>query len=210
MNLSPRELTWPAAPTIVDVSMRRLPLWLALAAVSAPAIASARPASKGAYAEVGLGADATIGDATDWAAPGPALALRVGYDLVSWFSLGIAAAASTHEATVPPPPDGEYLQFYRARADGRLTARLDRIALYAEGGAGAAMISSNVLGKVGVTDPGERFSIQFAGGAGLEYQLQNRHYAVGLGAEYWMLPQFASLQGVEARLFLRYTYGGAR
>ena len=190
--------------------MRRLLLSIALAAVTVPAIAEARPASKGVYAEAGLGADVVIGTAQDWAAPGPALALRVGYDLWSFLSLGIAAGASTHEATVPPPPEGEYLQFYRARADGRLTARIDSIALYAEGGAGVAMISSNVLGKVGITDPGERFSPMFSGGAGVEYQLQNRHYAFGVGAEYWIMPGFDSVQGIEARLFLRYTYGGAR
>ena len=146
----------------------------------------------------------------DWTQPGPALALRVGYDLFSWFSVGVAADASTHEATVPAPPTGEYVQLYRARADARLTARLNMIALYAEGGAGAAMLSSNVLAKVGVQDPSERFSVLFAGGGGLEYQLQNRHYAVGLGGEYWMAPGFDALSGVEVRLFLRYTYGGAR
>ena len=190
--------------------MGRLSLTIALLTLGAPAIASARPASKGVYAEAGMGADVVVGTAQDWAAPGPALALRVGYDLFSWFSLGVAASASTHEATVPPPPEGEYLQLYRARADGRLTARLDRLALYAEGGAGGAMISSNILGKVGVTDPGERFTVMFAGGGGFEYQLQNRHYAFGLGAEYWVMPGFDSLQGVEAKVFLRYTYGGAR
>lgn len=203
-------MTATAGPTIVCGFMRRAPLVLAAVVLAAPAIALARPASKGVYAEAGGGADVAIGKAKDWVAPGPALSLRLGYDLFSWFSLGVAASASTHEATVPPPPEGEYVQLYRARADGRLTARLDALALYAEGGAGAAMLSSNVLGKVGVTDPGERFALQFAGGAGLEYQLQNRHYAFGVGAEYWVIPEFASLQGVEARVFLRYTYGGAR
>jgi len=205
-------LTPTAPPTIVEPSMRRLLVTIAMGAtaVASTTIATARPAARGVYAEAGLGADVLIGDAQHWAAPGPALALRIGYDLWSFLSLGIAAGASTHEATVPPPPEGEYLQLYRARADGRLTARVNALALYAEGGAGAAMISSNVLGKVGVTDPGERFSIMFSGGAGLEYQLQNRHYALGLGGEYWVMPGFDSLQGIEARLFLRYTYGGAR
>lgn len=186
--------------------MRLAVLLLATTATAA----HARPASRGVYTEAGLGADVVIGEARPWAAPGPALALRAGYDLWSWLSLGVAAAASTHEATVPPPPEGEYLQLYRARADARLTVRLDALALYAEGGAGGAMISSNVLARVGVTDPGERFSPLLAGGGGLEYQLQNRHYALGVGAEYWVAPGFASLQGVEARVFLRYTYGGAR
>ena len=70
-------------------------------------------------------------------------------------------AASSHEATVPPPPEGEWFQLYRGGGDACLRVRFDRLALFVEGGAGVAMISSNVLGKVMITDPGERFSIAF-------------------------------------------------
>ncbi|MEZ4404302.1 MAG: hypothetical protein R3B06_30055 [Kofleriaceae bacterium] len=183
---------------------------LAVVVVLVPSLAAARPAARGVSAEAGLGAGGVIGADAAWVQPGPALTLRVGYDLWSWLTVGVAAAASTHEATVPAPPVGEYLQLYRGRADARLTARLDAVALYLEGGAGAAMMSSNVLAKVGVVEPGQRFSPVLAGGGGLEYQLQNRHYAVGLGGEYWVAPSFTGLQGVEVRAFLRYTYGGSR
>jgi hypothetical protein len=140
------------------------------------------------------------------AALGPSLDLRLGRDLFSWLSIGIVAAASNHEATVPPPPDGQYFQLYRGGAELRVGGRFDRLALYAEGGAGAAMISTNVLGKVGITDPGERFSIAFSAGGGAEYQLENRHYALGLGADAFVLPQFATLKALDIRFFLRYTY----
>lgn len=202
------DLTATMVPTTIR-QMRRAAV--ALLAISATVSAAhARPASRGTYAEAGAGASLALAKHAEWVQPGPALSLRVGHDLLSWFALGVAASASTHEATVPAPPTGEYVQLYRARADARLTARLDAIALYAEGGAGGAMLSSNVLGKVGVQEPGQRFSLLFAGGGGLEYQLQNRHYAFGLGAEYWLAPGFDALSGVEVKLFLRYTYGGAR
>lgn len=68
------------------------------------------------------------------------------------------------------------------------------------------MISSNVLGKVKITDPGEHFSIAFQAGAGLQYQLENRHYAVGLAADGFLLPQFAAIRAIDSRLYLRYTY----
>ncbi|MBK9031714.1 MAG: hypothetical protein IPL61_10385 [Myxococcales bacterium] len=191
--------------------MPRLAVVLVLAAAAvAPAVAHARPASKGVFAEVGLGGGGALAAKSAWVQPGPALALRLGTDLFSWFSVGVAAGSSTHAATVPAPPEGEYVQLYRARADARVTARLNAIALYVEGGAGAAMLSSNVLAKVGVQDPDERFSLLVAGGGGFEYQLQNRHYALGLGGEYWLAPGFDALSGVEVRAFLRYTYGGAR
>src|SRR5688572_28776036 len=138
-----------------------------------------------------------LGDGQHAAAPGPAVAMRIGYDLTSWASVGVAADASSHEATVPPPPEGEWFQLYQGRAELRLGARSGAVAFFAEAGAGGAYISSNLLAKVGILDPGERTSLAFGAGGGLEYQLQNRHYAFGLGAAYWMAPGFASLQGIE-------------
>jgi hypothetical protein len=177
--------------------------------VAAPSAAGARPASRGFHAEAGLGAVAMLGDGQHAAAPGPVVTLRLGYDLTSWAALSLAAGASSHEATVPPPPEGEWFQLYQGRAELRLSARAGAVGFFAEGGAGAAYISSNLLAKVGILDPGERVSLAISAGGGLEYQLQNRHYAFGLGGAYWLAPGFSSLQGVEVRLFLRYTYGGS-
>ena len=188
---------------------RLIVIGLGLGLIAAPSVAQARPAARGFYAEAGLGAVGMLAEGADAAAVGPVLALRLGYDLTPWLSLGVAAGASSHEATVPPPPEGQWFQLYQGRAELRLSGRAGAVAFFAEGGAGAAYVSSNVLAKVGFLDPGERVSLAVGAGAGLEYQLENRHYAFGLGADYWLLPGFGSLQGVEVRLFLRYTYGGA-
>jgi hypothetical protein len=189
-------------------AMRRLALVVpAVGALILPAPAAhARPASTGWYTEGGLGVVAFLPGASDDAAIGPALNLRIGRDLFSWLSFGISLAASSHEATVPAPPDGEWFQLYRGAGDLRLGGRFDRIALFIEGGAGLAMISSNVLGKVMITDPGENFTIAFHAGAGVEYQLENRHYAFGLAGNAFLLPQFDALRAIDARLYLRYTY----
>lgn len=180
---------------------------LAVAAVTVPrATAEARPASTGWFAEGGLGAVAFLPKASADAALGPALDLRIGRDLFSWLSIGIDLAASSHEATVPPPPQGEWFQLYRGCGDARIGASFDRVAVFVEGGAGIAMISSNVLGRVMITDPGERFSIAFQAGAGIEYQLENRHYATGVAADGFLLPQFDAIRAIDARFYLRYTY----
>jgi hypothetical protein len=183
-----------------------------LVAALAPAIylaattaADARPASRGVYAEGGLGMTGFIGPAQAHARPGPTMNIRVGYDLWSWLSIGIHAAASNHEATVPPPPEGEWFQLYRGGAEGRMGFRVNRVAFFAEGDLGGAYISSNVLGKVGVTDPGESFAVQFSAGGGIEYQIANRHYAFGLAGDWWLIPQFDALTGLDIRLYLRYT-----
>jgi hypothetical protein len=170
--------------------------------------ADARPASKGFFAEGGLGAVNFLPSTAERAAIGPALDLRFGRDLFTFLSIGGYVAASTHEATVPPPPDGEYFQLYRFGGDARISGRLDKIGAFIEGGLGLSMISSNVLEKVMITDPGERFSVTFHAGGGLEYQLENRHYGVGVAVDAFLAPQFASMKALESRLYLRYTYGG--
>jgi len=183
--------------------MRRFAV-VALLACASPA--AARPASSGWFAEGGLGAVAFLPKHADDAKLGPTLDMRIGRDLFSWLSLGVSVAASSHEATVPPPPEGEWFQLYRGGGDLRIGGRLDHLALFVEGGAGVALISSNVLSKVMVTEPGESFSIAFQAGAGLEYQLENRHYAFGLGVDAFLLPQFDKLKAIDSRLYLRYTY----
>jgi hypothetical protein len=168
--------------------------------------AAARPSSVGWFAEGGLGAVKFLSRASSNADLGPTVDVRIGRDLFSWLSIGVSLAASSHQATVPPPPEGEWFQLYRAGGDARIGGRFDRIAAFVEGGAGLAMISSNILGKVMITDPGERFSIAFHAGASVQYQLENRHYAFGLAADAFLLPQFASIRAIDSRLFLRYTY----
>lgn len=180
---------------------------------AAPTVqAPARVAARGFFAEGSLGAVAFLPSASGSAAIGPALSLRVGFDLWSWFSVGVFASASTHEATVPPPPAGEWFQLYRGGGDARLSFLLERLAVFAEGGAGLAMMSSNVLEKTMILDPGEKYSITFHAGAGVEYQLENRHYAVGLAVDGFLVPQFSSPSGpmtaIDSRFYLRYTYGG--
>ena len=182
-------------------------LLAAAALVDAPAAgAEPRPASVGPYAEASAGATGFIGAGSQYSRPGPAFALRAGLDLFSWLSLGGRLELETHKANVPPPPVGEYVQLYAAAADARVTVPLGRLALFADGGLGLAMMSSNVLAKVDVLEPGERFSPVVSAGGGLELQLQNRHYAAGLAGHWSLLPGFDAMQAVGGRLYLRYTY----
>src|SRR5688572_8733893 len=122
--------------------MGRLTIVVVGAVALAATRAEARPASSGWYAEGGLGAVGFLPSHDDDAEPGPAINVRVGRDMFSWLSIGVSLAASSHEATVPPPPEGEWFQLYRGLGDIRLGARVDRVAFFVEGGAGLAAISS--------------------------------------------------------------------
>lgn len=185
----------------------RLPaLLLTLLAGASTAAAEPRVASKGPYAEATVGATSFLGTGGDHSRLGPAFGLRGGIDVFSWFSIGLRAELESHEAVVPPPPEGEYYQLYQGAVDGRISIPAGRVALFVDGGLGVAAISTNVLAKVALTGPGERFSSVIAAGGGLEYQLENRHYAFGLAGQWAMFPGFDRMQSVGVRLSLRYTY----
>jgi hypothetical protein len=156
-----------------------------------------------------LGATVFIGSGSEFSGTGPSLALRGGYDVFSFFSLGLRADISMHSANVPPPPEGEYFQLYTGAAEARIGFNAWRLGLFADGSVGASYISTNVLEKVGVLDPGESFTLVFTAGGGVEYQLQNRHYAFGVAGMWSLYPEFGDstpLAAVTTRAYLRYTY----
>lgn len=188
--------------------MTRFGLAIACLLSLATSVASAepRPRSSGFYAEAGIGARGFLGEAAQSSKIGPVASLHIGYDLFSWLSVGARVETSTHEATVPPPPEGEYYQLYSGGGEGRLSLALGPMALFADGALGLTLISTNILSKVMILDPGEELTVFFAAGGGLEYQLQNRHYALGIAGNWYSLPAFDKTQGVSGRAYLRYTY----
>ncbi len=186
----------------------RLAIAAAIAAFAPalPSPAAAEPPATGLYAEAGLGAAAFIGPNAPYGRIGPAFEARLGWDLFRWFAVGAHLSASTHEADVPPPPEHEYFQLYHAHGEGRIQIEISRLELHAGGGAGLSMISSNVLEKVGILDPGERFTLSFAASGGMEYHIQNRHYAFGLNGQWLLLPEFDAMSTVSLTAYMRYTY----
>ena len=181
-----------------------LPVLAAAVLLHDPRPARADEYSHGFYAELGLGAHTFLGQTGQYAAVGPSFGIRSGYDLFSWLSLGAYLAGSTHEATVPPPPDREYFQLYTGAAEGRITVRVWRLALFAEGTLGAAAVSTNVLDRVAVTEPDSHLTMVFGGGGGLDYHIQNRHFSIGLACDYALYPSFDASSALNVRLYLRY------
>ena len=105
-------------------------------------------------------------------------------------------------------PQAKTVAFNRWVEDARVGGRFDAIALFAEGGFGVSMMSSNVLDKVMITKPGKPFSATVHAGVGVEYQIWNRHYAFGLAVDGFLEPEFDGMKALDSRLYVRYTYGG--
>lgn len=188
------------------VGIRIIGMSAAVAALAgAPAEAVAGRKAHGFYSEAGLGGTGLI-KPTSTLAIGPSATIRVGYDVFSWFSLGAITNITTQRSTLPAPPEHEYQQMYRGGAVARLGGQVGAVSLYLNGGVGMARVSSNLLERVGFIEPGQRNSVAFFAGAGVEYQLENRHYALGIGGDGWMFTQFKSATAADARVYLRYTY----
>ena len=175
----------------------------ALATVPSPAYAGRK--AHGFYSEAGIGGTGLIKPSATLAI-GPSATIRVGYDVFSWLSLGGLASVTTQRSTLPAPPEHEYQQLYRGGALARIGGQVGAVSLYLNGGLGMARVSSNLLERVDFIEPGQRNSVAFFAGAGVEYQLENRHYALGLGGDGWMFTQFKSATAADARVYLRYTY----
>ncbi len=180
----------------------------ALVGIAAPGAANAedRPVSVGPYAQMRIGGQKAVGQTKRRTNEGPKFALHVGTDLFSWLSVGGRLDVASHQVVLPRPPSGEYTQFYSASGEARLSIPIGRVALFAEGQLGYAMVSTNVLETVDILEPGQQFSPVVGAGGGLEYQLQNRHYAFGLGGNWNMMTAFARMHTVTVAAHLRYTY----
>jgi hypothetical protein len=182
---------------------RRAPGAIALIALG---LLGARPAAAGGlYSEADLGATLFLGEAADSAAPGPALGARVGYHPAPWVGLGVVVAASTHEATAQPPPDGEHFQLYQVGLDLRFRLGVGRVGLFIEGSGGVAAVSTNVLDAPGITSPTRHVSPYLMGGGGVEYHTQSPRFAFGVAGDLSVYTDFGVMRTLGLRLYLRYT-----
>jgi hypothetical protein len=160
--------------------------------------------ARGLFASGELGTIVYLGRLGHHADPGVAFGVRVGYDLLRWLALQLHAAGASSDANLPPPTVGQSFQLYTYAAEARLSLQLRRFALFAEGGGAVAQVSTNVLDQVGVTN-GKRFSFAVVAGGGLDYHTLNRHFSVGLGADFLWLANFTNAQGLALDAYLRYT-----
>lgn len=206
------------------LSLRRLRRPLVLALVLAAASAVGRPAraqviteappppfpdpkkfARGFFAQGDVGAMVFFGKTGQYAAPGFQLGARLGYDLLRWLAIEAHVFGASSDATLPPPTVGQTLQTYVYAAEVRLGVQIKRVQLWAEGGAGLGQLSSNVLDRVQVTN-GNLLSLAVVAGAGVDVHTLNRHFSLGLGADYVYLHHFSATSGLVADVYLRYTH----
>jgi hypothetical protein len=105
--------------------------------------------ARGFYTEGEVGAVTFFGPASSAVAPGFAVGARFGYDIFRFFALQLHALGSTHQTKGDTPFSGQLLQTYQGTMEGKLTIRFVQFSIFAEGGIGAARMSTNLLYALG-------------------------------------------------------------
>jgi len=160
--------------------------------------------SRGIFVEGQVGAMIYVGKMGKYADPGPAFALRGGYDLARWFAVELHVGGTTSAARTPDPQTGQTFQLFVYAAEARLQLQVRRVGLFLEYGGGLVHLPTNTLDAVGVTN-GKRLTGAVIAGLGIDVHTLNRHFSVGLGADYMWLAQFSSSHIIAINTYIRYT-----
>jgi len=158
----------------------------------------------GLYTEGEFGALWFNGRASAEISPGFAVGARVGYDIFRFFALQVHLMGSTHQSQGDTPIAGQLLQMYQGLIEGKLTLRLVQWSFFAEGGFGAARMSSNLLAARQLAR--YRTGFTAGGGAGLDYHFLSRHFSVGVRGGYYVLSDVSGSRDGNVTMYLRYTF----
>jgi hypothetical protein len=158
----------------------------------------------GLYTEGEVGAVTFFGKASDAVGPGFAIGARLGYDVLRFFAVQAHLLGSTHETRGDSLVAGQLLQTYQAMVEGKLTLRFTQTSLFAEGGVGAARMSTNLLYALGLAT--YRTGFTAGGGGGVDYHSLSRHFSIGARAGFFWLRDVSASQDLIATAYLRYTF----
>jgi hypothetical protein len=158
----------------------------------------------GLYTEGEVGAVAFFGKASDAVGPGFAIGGRLGYDVLRFLAVEARLLGSTHETRGDSLVAGQLLQTYQAMVEAKATLRFTQTSLFAEGGVGAARMSSNLLYALGLAK--YRTGFTAGGGGGVDYHSLSRHFSIGVRAEFFWLRDVSASRDLIATTYLRYTF----
>ena len=162
--------------------------------------------SRGFFAEGRIGATMFLGSAAKVTHPGPAFGVAIGYDVFRWLALYVAGQGSIHEAAPPPPPVNQHFQTYLVAGGLRLSGAAGRLGASVHGTAGVFDISNNVLDRTGITTPLGRSAFVVGGGGALDWHTWNRHFSLGLLADYVFAAGLSNTSALTTTVYLRYSH----
>ena len=160
--------------------------------------------ASGLFTEGEFGTVRFFGRAGDEISQGFAVGARLGYDIFRFFAIQAHLLGSTHQTQGDTPTAGQLMQVYQGTVEGKLTLRLVQWSFFAEGGLGAARMSSNLLYARGLAR--YRTGFTFGGGGGIDYHFLSRHFSIGLRGGFYVLSDVTSSRDASSTMYLRYTF----
>ena len=98
----------------------------------------------GLFTEGEFGTVRFFGRAGEEISQGFAVGARLGYDIFRFFAIQAHLLGSTHQTQGDTPTAGQLMQVYQGTVEGKLTLRLVQWSFFAEGGLGAARMSTQL------------------------------------------------------------------
>jgi hypothetical protein len=163
--------------------------------------------ARGFFLQGEAGVVVPLGAASDTLSFGPALGVRGGYEFARWVAIQTQLSGSTHPVDVPQGPQtAQLLQITQAVGELRFAVPIGTWSIFAQGGAGRARLSTNLLGTTGLTNPGVRVSAVYGGSVGVDYHTRSRHFSCGLVAGFNKLPAIKTTGTLSTTAYLRHAF----
>ncbi len=165
-----------------------------------------RKFARGWFVDAEVGAFVPVGEAKA-VGPGVGVGARLGYDLLRFVAVQLHAFGSTHRTNFKAAPQtGQLLQIYQLTTELRVTVPIRQVSLFASGGVGLALLSTNILGTTDLTSPDSTSGLMFTGSAGVDYHPLSRHFSFGIQGGFTKLQELNAPGGVLATVYLRHTF----
>ena len=118
-----------------------------------------------------------VGDVLDG---GPWAVIGIGYEIVDWLLVMVAAEGSLHETNAPAPPATSVVEILGGSASLRVQANFtEAFALWLGGTFGVLIATTDILQLYGFQDA-TTVGITYGGDIGADWHLRARHYSIGL------------------------------
>jgi hypothetical protein len=147
-----------------------------------------------------------IGVASQTVSAGPAVGVQIGYELARFVALQLHGVGSSHAVDAEGPQRAQMFQILQGSAELKLAVPMGAWSVFAQGGAGRARFSSNLLATTGLTEAGVRSSTIYGGSGGIDYHTRSRHFACGVVGGFTKLAKLATTGAVTAAAYLRYSF----
>lgn len=157
----------------------------------------------------GLGFVNGIGEVIDG---GPWASISIGYEILDWLHVLVAAEGSMHNTNAPRPPARTAFEIVGGSASLRLQANFtEAFAMWLSGQFAVLVATTDILGVYGFQEASD-IGIAYGGELGVDWHLRARHHSIGLLGGVRHYPSLEGLiggspaLGIHGSAYIRYVF----